>query len=89
VLRVPGLVPQESFPFPSIFHSEIKFNNNEFLIELEKACPLAIFAFEEIELIPTKINAERTPITTITTNISIKVKDLFIIMAEILILVKE
>ena len=40
---------------------------------------IRIFAEVTIKLVPMRINAERTPITTMTTNISISVKDLFII----------
>jgi hypothetical protein len=39
------------------------------------ALPLAILAELVIELMPIRINAERIPITTITTKISIKVKE--------------
>jgi len=46
---------------------------------LENAFDLVMLALLVIELIPTKTKAERTPITTITINISIKVNDLFIV----------
>jgi len=47
-----------------------------FFNELENAWPLAIFAFDETPAMETIMKAEMIPIITMTTSISMRVKDL-------------
>jgi len=79
---VPGLVPHWSWivvpEASSRRHSDTRFIIREFLIELENAWPLAIVALEETPAMETIMKAERIPTMTMTTNISMRVKDLFI-----------